>query len=55
MVLDFGVVNFCYAQNVIKLILMFGFVVCFFFPFHQGCQMPDTLNSWFLVAQLHVW
>ncbi|XP_031362368.1 ubiquinol-cytochrome c reductase complex assembly factor 1 isoform X2 [Lonchura striata] len=20
-----------------------------------GCQMPDTLNSWFLVAQLHVW
>ncbi|KFQ00487.1 Ubiquinol-cytochrome c reductase complex chaperone CBP3, partial [Haliaeetus albicilla] len=23
--------------------------------FFNRCQMPDTLNSWFLVAQLHVW
>ncbi|NXX96990.1 UQCC1 factor, partial [Centropus bengalensis] len=23
--------------------------------FFTRCQMPDTLNSWFLVAQLHVW
>ncbi|KAM6298602.1 ubiquinol-cytochrome c reductase complex assembly factor 1 [Aegotheles albertisi] len=23
--------------------------------FFSRCQMPDTLNSWFLVAQLHVW
>ncbi|NXU08401.1 UQCC1 factor, partial [Pardalotus punctatus] len=23
--------------------------------FFDRCQMPDTLNSWFLVAQLHVW
>lgn len=23
--------------------------------FFNKCQMPDTLNSWFLVAQLHVW
>ncbi|XP_037771824.1 ubiquinol-cytochrome-c reductase complex assembly factor 1 isoform X2 [Chelonia mydas] len=23
--------------------------------FFHRCQMPDTLNSWFLVAQLHVW
>ncbi|NXN98135.1 UQCC1 factor, partial [Rhinopomastus cyanomelas] len=23
--------------------------------FFSRCHMPDTLNSWFLVAQLHVW
>ncbi|KAM8797940.1 ubiquinol-cytochrome c reductase complex assembly factor 1 [Eudromia elegans] len=23
--------------------------------FFNRCHMPDTLNSWFLVAQLHVW
>ncbi|XP_074867471.1 ubiquinol-cytochrome c reductase complex assembly factor 1 [Carettochelys insculpta] len=23
--------------------------------FFDRCNMPDTLNSWFLVAQLHVW
>uniref|UniRef100_A0A8C3SVH9 Ubiquinol-cytochrome c reductase complex assembly factor 1 n=1 Tax=Chelydra serpentina TaxID=8475 RepID=A0A8C3SVH9_CHESE len=23
--------------------------------FFHRCHMPDTLNSWFLVAQLHVW
>ncbi|XP_077433738.1 ubiquinol-cytochrome c reductase complex assembly factor 1 isoform X1 [Vanacampus margaritifer] len=23
--------------------------------FFQRCSLPDTLNSWFLVAQLHVW
>uniref|UniRef100_A0A8C8SFQ5 Ubiquinol-cytochrome c reductase complex assembly factor 1 n=1 Tax=Pelusios castaneus TaxID=367368 RepID=A0A8C8SFQ5_9SAUR len=23
--------------------------------FFHRCQLPDTLNSWFLVAQLHVW
>uniref|UniRef100_A0A8D0H9B3 Ubiquinol-cytochrome c reductase complex assembly factor 1 n=1 Tax=Sphenodon punctatus TaxID=8508 RepID=A0A8D0H9B3_SPHPU len=23
--------------------------------FFNRCQMPDTLNSWFLVAHLHVW
>ncbi|KAM3663880.1 ubiquinol-cytochrome c reductase complex assembly factor 1 isoform 1-T1 [Ammospiza maritima maritima] len=26
-----------------------------FDEFFNRCQMPDTLNSWFLVAQLHVW
>ncbi|XP_043946024.1 ubiquinol-cytochrome-c reductase complex assembly factor 1 isoform X3 [Protopterus annectens] len=23
--------------------------------FFEKCQLPDTLNSWFLVTQLHVW
>nr|XP_042710870.1 ubiquinol-cytochrome-c reductase complex assembly factor 1 isoform X3 [Chrysemys picta bellii] len=23
--------------------------------FFHRCHMPDTLNSWFLIAQLHVW
>ncbi|TSZ54733.1 Ubiquinol-cytochrome-c reductase complex assembly factor 1 [Bagarius yarrelli] len=23
--------------------------------FFERCSLPDTLNSWFLVAQLHVW
>ncbi|KAI5108961.1 ubiquinol-cytochrome c reductase complex assembly factor 1, partial [Silurus meridionalis] len=23
--------------------------------FFEKCSLPDTLNSWFLVAQLHVW
>ncbi|NP_001279134.1 ubiquinol-cytochrome-c reductase complex assembly factor 1 [Callorhinchus milii] len=23
--------------------------------FFERCNLPDTLNSWFLVAQLHVW
>uniref|UniRef100_A0A8B9JIF5 Uncharacterized protein n=1 Tax=Astyanax mexicanus TaxID=7994 RepID=A0A8B9JIF5_ASTMX len=23
--------------------------------FFEKCTLPDTLNSWFLVAQIHVW
>ncbi|KAG7256782.1 hypothetical protein CRUP_006064 [Coryphaenoides rupestris] len=23
--------------------------------FFERCTLPDTLNSWFLIAQLHVW
>lgn len=45
----------CYVKKKqIKFKLTFVFIL-FFSLSHQGCQMPDTLNSWFLVAQLHVW